>query len=82
MYGVKEMCRVFGVSRSRYYAQVNSGGSKRQREDQALLVSIKASFEGSDKPMVPAAFVGNFASKGLRRQESCLALDEAARSAR
>ncbi|ACU88852.1 Integrase catalytic region [Desulfomicrobium baculatum DSM 4028] len=47
MYGVKEMCRVLGVSRSRYYAQLNSGGSKRQREDRRLLVSIKASFDGS-----------------------------------
>lgn len=43
------MCRVFGVSRSRYYAQLNSGGSKRQREDRRLLVSIKASFDGSDR---------------------------------
>jgi transposase InsO family protein len=49
MYGVKEMCRVFGVSRSRYYAQLNPGGSKRQREDQRLLVSIKAAFDGSDR---------------------------------
>lgn len=49
MYGVKEMCRVFGVSRSRYYAQLNSGGSKRQREDQRLVVSIKAAFDGSDR---------------------------------
>lgn len=49
MYGVKEMCRVFGVSRSRYYAQLDSGGSKRQREDQRLVVSIKAAFDGSDR---------------------------------
>jgi transposase InsO family protein len=49
MYGVKEMCRVFGVSRSHYYAQLNLGRSKRQREDRHLLVSIKASFEGSDR---------------------------------
>ena len=49
MYGVKEMCRVFGVSRSRYYAQLSPGGSNRQREDQRLLVSIKASFDGSDR---------------------------------
>lgn len=43
------MCRVFGVSRSRYYAQLNSGVSKRQREDQRLVVSIKAAFDGSDR---------------------------------
>lgn len=43
------MCRVFGVSRSRYYAQLSSGWSKRQREDRRLLVSIKAAFDGSDR---------------------------------
>ena len=43
------MCRVFGVSRSRYYAQLKSGTTKRQREDQTLLVDIKAVFEDSDQ---------------------------------
>ena len=48
-YGVKEMCRVFGVSRSRYYAQLKFVTTKRQREDQALLVDIKAAFDDSDQ---------------------------------
>lgn len=43
------MCRVFGVSRSRYYAQLKAGATKRQREDQALLVDIKAAFAASDQ---------------------------------
>ena len=43
------MCRVFGVSRSWYYAQIKSGGSKRQREDQVLLVAIRTAFEASDQ---------------------------------
>jgi putative transposase len=49
MYGVKEMCHVLGVSRSHYYAQVSSSGTQRKREDQALLVAIKAVFEASDR---------------------------------
>lgn len=43
------MCRVFGVSRSRYYAQLKAGATKRQCEDQALVVDIKAAFAGSDQ---------------------------------
>jgi transposase InsO family protein len=43
------MCRVFEVSRSRYYAQLKAGATKRQREDQALLVDIKAAFDDSDR---------------------------------
>jgi transposase InsO family protein len=44
-----EMCRVFGVTRSWYYAQQRRGATRRQREDQALLPRIKAAFEESDK---------------------------------
>jgi putative transposase len=43
------MCRIFGVSRSRYYAQLKSGTTKRKREDQALLPAIKAAFNNSDQ---------------------------------
>lgn len=43
------MCRVFEVSRSRYYTQLKSGATKRQREDAELLVAIKAAFDNSDR---------------------------------
>jgi len=43
------MCRVFGVSRSRYYVQLKAGASRRQREDRALLIAIKAAFDASDR---------------------------------
>jgi len=43
------MCRVFGVSRSQYYAQLTSRPTQRQREDQSLLVDIKAAFDASDR---------------------------------
>jgi putative transposase len=43
------MCRVFGVSRSRYYAQFRAEPTKRQRKDQTLLIDIKAVFDASDQ---------------------------------
>ena len=43
------MCRVFGVSRSWYYAWLKRGASKRQREDRVLLSRIEASFKNSGK---------------------------------
>ena len=66
MYGVKEMCRVFGVSRSRYYAQLNSGGGKRQREDQRLVVSIKAAFDGSERTYGAGRICRELREQGVR----------------
>jgi putative transposase len=43
------MCRVLGVSRSWYYKRLSQGETRRQRSDKALLPSIKAVFEESDK---------------------------------
>jgi transposase InsO family protein len=43
------MCRVFGVTRSWYYAKFKRGATKRQQEDKALLVDINAAFEESDR---------------------------------
>jgi transposase InsO family protein len=43
------MCRVFRVSRSRYYARLKSGEGKRQREDRELSVAIKKAFYSSER---------------------------------
>lgn len=43
------MCRVLGVTRSWYYTHQRRGSTKRQREDEALLPSIEAIFEDSEK---------------------------------
>nr|WP_239027054.1 IS3 family transposase [Geomonas oryzisoli] len=48
-FGVQEMCRVLGVTRSWYYAHAAGRVTKRQREDQALLPAIKKAFHDSDK---------------------------------
>jgi putative transposase len=43
------MCRVFGVTRSWYYALFKRGATKRQHSDNRLLVQVKTAFEESDK---------------------------------
>ncbi|MEZ4600152.1 MAG: IS3 family transposase [Syntrophotaleaceae bacterium] len=48
-FGVEEMCRVLGVTRSWYYAHLKRGETQRPREDQVLLTSIKTAFEESDQ---------------------------------
>lgn len=60
------MCHVFGVSRSRYYAQFKAGATKRQREDQALLVDIKAAFDASDHTYGAARIGRELREQGTR----------------
>lgn len=60
------MCRVLGVTRSWYYAQLSRGATKRQREDQALLPSIKAAFEESDKTYGANRIVRDLRQQGCR----------------
>jgi len=43
------MCETLGVSRSGFNAWLNRSPSKRAREDEVLLASIRASFAGSDR---------------------------------
>jgi len=60
------MCHVFGVSRSRYYAQLKVGATKRQREDQALLVEIKAAFDASDRTYGAGRIARELREQGTR----------------
>lgn len=60
------MCRVFGVSRSRYYAQLKSGATKRQREDRGLLVAIKAAFDSSDQTYGAGRIVQELREQDIR----------------
>ncbi len=46
---VNALCKVLRISRSGYYARRHRPESARSRENQRLLVSIRASFEGSRK---------------------------------
>jgi len=60
------MCRVLGVTRSWYYAHLSRGTTNRQREDQALLPSIKAAFEESDKTYGAKRIVVGLRQRGYR----------------
>lgn len=60
------MCRVFGVSRSQYYTQLKSCATKRQREDQALLVEVKTAFDGSDQTYGAGRIVRELREQGTR----------------
>ena len=60
------MCRVFRVSRSRYYAQLKSGATKRQREDQSLLTAIKAAFDASDRTYGAGRVARELREQGIR----------------
>jgi transposase InsO family protein len=60
------MCQVLGVTRSWYYVQLSRGSTKRQREDQTLLPSIKAVFEESDKTYGATRIVKDLQKQGCR----------------
>ncbi|WP_203978863.1 IS3 family transposase [Geobacter sp. SVR] len=65
-FGVKEMCRVLGVTRSWYYAHAAGRVTNRQREDQALLPTIKSAFEESDKTYGAKRITHNLRQLGRR----------------
>ena len=60
------MCHVFGVSRSQYYDQFKAGATQRQREDQALLVGIKAVFDTSDRTYGAGRIARELREQGTR----------------
>ena len=60
------MCRVFGVSRSRYYVQLKAGASRRQREDRVLLAAIKAAFDASDQTYGAGRMTRELRAQGMR----------------
>ncbi len=60
------MCRVFGVSRSRYYAQLKAGATKRQREDKQLLPMIEKVFEASEKTYGAGRIARDLHDQGIR----------------
>lgn len=57
---------MFEVSRSQYYAQLKRGATKRQREDQSLLVDIKVFFDESDQTYGAGRIVEDLREQGTR----------------
>lgn len=60
------MCRVLGVTRSWYYAHAAGRITKRQREDQALLPTIKSAFEDSEKTYGAKRILNELRQQGQR----------------
>ena len=60
------MCRVLGVSRSRYYARLKAGATKRQREDRVLLAAIKTAFDTSGQTYGAGRIVYELREDGIR----------------
>jgi putative transposase len=60
------MCRVSGVSRSRYYAGLKAGTTRRQREDQVLSVAIRSAFDGSHQTYGAGRIVRELRGQGIR----------------
>ena len=60
------MCRVLEVTRSWYYAHLAGTARKRQRKDHALLPSIQAAFEESEKTYGAARIVHKLREQGRR----------------
>ena len=60
------MCRVFRVSRSRYYAWLKAGATRRQREDRVLLAAIKAAFDGSEQTYGACRIAHELRNQGMR----------------
>lgn len=60
------MCRVLGVTRSWYYAHAAGRITKRQREDQALLPTIKSAFEDSERTYGAKRILNELRQQGQR----------------
>ena len=60
------MCRVLGVSRSRYYAQLQGRLSHRQRENLVLLAAIRAAVEESKQTYGASRIVQELRCDGIR----------------
>lgn len=60
------MCRVLGVSRSRYYARLKFGEGKRQREDRELSAAIRAVFDSSEWTYGAVSIVRELRGQGTR----------------
>jgi len=60
------MCRVLGVTRSRYYAHLKDGECQRKQEDKKLVPLIKAAFIASDSTYGSGRIREDLYDQGLR----------------
>jgi len=65
-HGVKKMCRVIGASRSGYYRWRKQPQSKRQKENEKILMEIKESHKNSRRIYGSPRITNELHSKGIR----------------
>src|SRR3972149_4072872 len=65
-HGVQRMCRVIGASRSGYYRWRKQPQSKRQKENEKILIEIKESHKNSRRIYGSPRITNELHSKGIR----------------
>ena len=65
-HGVQRMCRVIGASRSGYYEWRRQSPSKRQKENEKILMEIKESQKNSRRAYGSPRITEDLQAKGMR----------------
>jgi transposase InsO family protein len=73
LHGVKRMCRVIGASRSGYYAWKRQPQSKRQKENEKILMYIKESHKNSRRAYGSPRITKDIQARGTRCSENRVA---------
>lgn len=72
-HGVQRMCRVIGASRSGYYEWKRQPRSKRQKENEKILMEIKESHKNSRRAYGSPRITEDLQAKGMRCSENRVA---------
>lgn len=72
-HGVQRMCRVIGASRSGYYRWKRKPQSKRQKENEKILMEIKESHKNSRRAYGSPRITMDLQAKGMRCSENRVA---------
>ena len=69
LHGEQRMCRVIGASRSGYYGWKRQSQSKRQKENEKILMEIKESHKNSYKIYGSPRITEDIREKGIKCSE-------------
>jgi len=72
-HGVQKMCRVLGVSRSGYYRWKSQPQSKRQKDDEKILMGIRESHKNSRRAYGSPRITEDLQAQGMRCGENRVA---------
>ena len=72
-HGVQKMCRVIGASRSGYYGWRRQPQSKRQKDNEKILMEIRESHKNSRRAYGSPRITEDLQAKGMRCSENRVA---------